>query len=134
MIDAETDIFAYVSEKAREAFPNLYLTGEYVRSPSSFPCVSLIEMDNAALQDTQTSENTENHVTVLYELNVYSNKAKGKKAECKKIASFFSDLLTQLNFTRILLEPVPNQNDATIYRILGRFRAVISQDKTIYRR
>ena len=39
-----------------------------------------------------------------------------------------------LNFTRTMLEPVPNQDDATIYRMLGRYRAVISKEKTIYRR
>lgn len=138
MIDMEDDIFDEVSEKVYAAFgkncPNLLIMSEYVKSPSSFPFVSIVEIDNATFRNTQTSEGNENHVAVTYEVNVYSNKASGKKAECKELAAFVDDLLLKLNFTRMMLEPVPNQNDATIYRMLGRYRAVISKNKTIYRR
>ncbi len=134
MIDIENAIFNEVSEKVREKFPKIFMAGEYVKSPSSFPCVSLVEVDNATFCNTQTTEDNENHAAVMYELNVYSNKTKGKKAECKKIVAFIDELMMGLNFTRIMLEPIPNQDNATIYRMLGRYRAVISKNKTIYRR
>ena len=134
MIDVENDVFDEVAKKVRAEFPQIYVTGEYVKSPPSFPCVSLVEIDNATFRNSQTTEGKENHVAVSYELNVYSNKTKGKKAECKKIVAFIDEVLMNLNFTRIMLEPVPNQNDATIYRMLGRYRAVVSQNKTIFRR
>ena len=134
MIDMETEIFNEVSDRVRAKYPNIFMTGEYVKSPSSFPCVSLVEVDNATFRNTQTTEGKENHAAVVYELNVYSNKTKGKKAECKEIAAFIDDLMMGLNFTRTMLEPVPNQDGATIYRMLGRYRAVISKEKTIYRR
>lgn len=134
IIDLEAEIFSEVAKKVRTKFPNIYVTGEYVKSPSSFPCVSLVEVDNATFRNTQTTEGKENHAAVVYELNVYSNKTKGKKAECKEIAAFIDDLMMGLNFTRTMLEPVPNQDGATIYRMLGRYRAVVSKNKTIYRR
>lgn len=134
MIDAESEIFTAVSTKVRAHFSKIFMTGEYVKQPPSFPCVSLVEIDNATLRSTQTQEGQENHVAVTYELNVYSNKTKGKKAECKEIASFVDEILQQMNFTRTLLEPVPNMEDASIYRMLGRYRVVIGQDHTIYRR
>lgn len=134
MIDAESEIFTEVSEKVREKYPKIYMTGEYVRQPPSFPCVSLVEIDNATFRNTQTTEGNENHVAVTYELNVYSNKTKGKKAECKEIASFIDEILSRMNFTRTMLEPVPDQEDATIYRMLGRYRAVIDKNHIIYRR
>ena len=31
-------------------------------------------------------------------------------------------------------EPIPNLEDATIYRMVGRYTAVVSTDKEIYRR
>ena len=93
-----------------------------------------MEVDNATFRNTQTAEGKENHVAVMYELNVYSNRTKGKKAECKEIAAFIDEILMGLNFTRTMLEPVPNQDNATIYRMLGRYRAVISKEETIYRR
>ena len=134
MIDMENEIFNEVSERIRAKYPNLFMTGEYVKSPPSFPCVSLVEADNATFRNSQTSDGKENHAAVMYELNVYSNKTKGKKAECKEIAAFIDDLMMGLNFTRTMLEPVPNQDGATIYRMLGRYRAVISKNRTIYRR
>lgn len=134
MIDIESEIFNHMSEKVRVKFPNIFMTGEYVKSPPSFPCVSLVEVDNATYRKSQTAEGKENHIEAMYELNVYSNKTKGKKAECKEIVAFIDELLTDLNFNRIMLQPVPNQDDVTIYRMLGRYRAVISRDKTIYRR
>lgn len=134
MIDVENDIFSEVARKVRERFTPIYVTGEYVKSPPSFPCVSLVEIDNATFRNSQTTESQENHVAVTYEVNVYSNRTKGKKAECKEIIAFIDEILMSLNFTRIMLEPVPNQNDATIYRMLGRYRAVVSRNKTIFRR
>lgn len=134
MIDIETMIFDNVSKKVRETYPKIFITGEYVKSPSSFPCVSLIETDNQILERTRTSSCTENHVQVMYEVNVYSNKKSGKKAECKKIISSIDEWLTELGFTRTMMNPVPNEEDATIYRMVGRYRAIVSKDNIIYRR
>lgn len=138
MIDIEDDIFDEVSEKVYAAFekkcPDLLMMSEYVKSPSSFPFISLVEIDNATFRNTQSTDGNENHVAVTYELNVYSNKTSGKKTECKALAGFIDEILLGMNFTRTMLEPVPNQDEATIYRMLGRYRAVISKNKTIYRR
>lgn len=134
MIDMETEIFNEVSERVREQYPDIFMTGEYVKTPPSFPCISLVEVDNATFRNSQTTEGQENHAAIMYELNVYSNKTKGKKAECKEIVAFIDEILMGLNFTRLMLEPVPNQDEATIYRMLGRYRAVISKNKTIFRR
>lgn len=134
MIDAEQEIFSEISAKVKAEYPKIFMTGEYVSAPSSFPCVSLVEMDNATFRNTLTQNGQENHVAVTYELNVYSNKKTGKKAECKEIAAFIDELLMERNFTRMLLEPIPNTQDATIYRMLGRYRAVIDKNHIIYRR
>ena len=134
MIDMETETFNEVSARVREKYPNIFMTGEYVKSPPSFPCISLVEVDNATFRNSQTADGQENHVAVMYELNVYSNRTKGKKAECKEISGFIDEILMGLNFTRTMLEPVPNQDNATIYRMLGRYRAVIGKTHTIFRR
>ena len=134
MIDAEQEIFSQISAKVRAKYPKIFMTGEYVSAPSSFPCVSLVEIDNATFRNSQTQSGQENHAAVTYELNVYSNKKTGKKAECKEIAALIDELLMERNFTRMLLEPIPNTQDATIYRMLGRYRAVIDKNHTIYRR
>lgn len=134
MINIEKEVFAHVSEKVRAKYPKIFMTGEYVKSPSSFPCVSLIEMDNQMYQRSQTTDCMENHVVVLYELNVYSNKVKGKKSECKEIASLIDSELMKLGFTRTMLNPIPNMENATIYRMTGRYTAIVAKNNVIYRR
>ena len=134
MINVEKDVFNIVAKAVRKAFPDIYISGEYVKSPSKFPAVSLIEMDNSAYVRTQTSDSVENHAEVMYELNVYSNKTGGKKSECKSIATLIDNELAALGFSRTMLQPIPNMDDATIYRMTGRYRAVVSKDNTIFRR
>lgn len=134
MIDIENEIFSQVSSAVKADFPKIFMTGEYTKTPPSFPCVSLVEIDNSVLRDTSTTTYEENHVAVTYEVNVYSNKTSGKKSECKKIAKVVDEKLANLGFSRMMLQPVPNLEDSTIYRLLGRYRAVIGKDQTIYRR
>ena len=134
MINIETEVFSIISTKVREEYAGIFITGEYVKSPPSFPCVSLLEADNAIYRSTRTTDSMENHAELLYEVNVYSNKTKGKKAECKEIASLIDSELARLGFTRTMLNSIPNEEDATIYRMVGRYKAIISKNNMIYRR
>ena len=134
MINVESEIFSTVESVVRAKYPKIFMTGEYVKSPSSFPCVSLVEISNVVYQNSSSTTVEENHAAVTYEVNVYSNKSKGKKAESREIMNLIDTQLAQIGFTRIMLEPVPNLEDATIYRLLGRYRAVVGVDHTIYRR
>ncbi len=134
MIDIENEIFSTVSKSVKKKYPKAFITGEYVKSPSSFPCISLAEIENIVYEKTQTSQNAENHAMLIYEVNVYSNKVKSKKAECKTIISIIDSEFLKLGFTRTMLTPIPNETDATIYRMVARYRVYVSKDKILYRR
>ena len=134
MIDIEAEVFGIVSSDVRLKYPKVYMTGEYVKSPPSFPCVSLIETDNQVYRNTRDSGCIENHAQIQYEVNVYSNRTSGKKAECKEIISLIDSKMEKLGFTRTFMNTVPNEQDATIYRMIARYRAIVSKNKTIYRR
>lgn len=134
MIDIENQVFDRVAKRVREQFPNIFMTGEYVNSPASFPAVSLVEMDNSIREATMDSGSNENHANVMYEANVYSNKTTGKKSECKAIIALLDNEMTAMGFVRSTLTPVPNEYDSTIYRMVGRYRAAVSTDHKIYRR
>lgn len=134
MIDAESEIFSKVADSVRAVYPTVFMSSEYVRSPSRFPFVSLIEMSNTSYERTQSSGGVENHASLMYEVNVYSNRQRGKKSECKAIAALIDNELAALGFSRTMLQPIPNMDDATIYRMTGRYTAVISKDKKLYRR
>lgn len=134
MIDIENPVFDRVANRVREVFPDIFMTGEYVKSPPSFPAGSLVEMDNATRIETNDSGSNENHANVMYEANVYSNKTTGKKSECKAIMALIDEEMLAMGFSRSTLTPVPNENDSTIYRMVGRYRAAVSSDLKIFRR
>ena len=134
MIDIENEVFTRAATPVWKKYPNAFVSGEYVKTPPSFPAVSIVEMDNLPYEKTQTTESVENHATVTYEVNVYSNLTRGKKAECKAIIALIDEVFAALGFTRTTLNPVPDMNDATIYRMVARYRAVVSKNKMIYRR
>lgn len=134
MIDIENQVFDRVMKAVKKAYPKAYVTGEYVKSPPCFPCVFLSEIDNAVYRLTQDSSNSENHASVAYELSVYSNLKTGKKSECKKIAGIVDDEMSNLGFTRRFLNPIPNLTDTSVYRITGRYTAVVSKNQVVYRR
>lgn len=134
MINVENEIFNIIAVAVRNEYPDAYVVGEYVKSPPRFPFVSIVEIDNTAYDRTQSSGSLENHADVTYEINIYSNKTSGKKSECKAIASLLDNEFATLGFSRTMLQPIPNVDDATIYRMVGRYRGVVSKDFKIFRR
>ena len=131
MIDIEFDIFDTVSKEIKAAHSNVLVISDYVAAPAKFPVVTLVESDNRIL-DRMRTNNIENAVTVMYEANVYSNLSVGKKSEAKDIANTVDAAFNGLGFTRTFRQQIPNVNDATIYRIVCRYEAVIDKNLVIY--
>ena len=134
MIDIENELFTEIATAVRTEFPGAYVVGEYVNAPSKFPAVYIVEQNNTVNKATRDTCGIENYADVMYQVDVYSNKNKGKKAECKAIASFVDGMFAKFGFTRSFLNPVPNIDDGTIYRMTGRWTATVSKDNTVYRR
>ncbi len=134
MIDIENQIFGKISTALRDEFNPIFVSGELVKAPATFPAVYIEERANSAYQRTQDSGSLENHVSLMYEINVYSNKQVGKKSECKAIFAVIDNEFQKIGFTRIMKEPVANLEDGTIYRMVGRYTAVVSVGGIIFRR
>ena len=134
MIDIENELFTKIATAIRTEFPGAYVIGEYVNAPSKFPAVYIVEQDNTVNKATRDTSGIENFADVMYQVDIFSNKNKGKRAECKAIASLVDQQFASLGFTRTFLNPVPNIDDGTIYRMTGRWIATVSKDNEIYRR
>lgn len=131
MIDLEADVFSYVAAKLRSTHSGVWCSGEYIASPAKFPAVTIVEADNRVLESMRTL-NIENAVSVMYEVNVYSNKTSGKKAEAKAVMSTADKAFAEIGFTRTFREQVPNLADATIYRIVARYEGIVDKDLWVY--
>lgn len=127
MIDIENDVFEVVADAVRAEYPDAYITGEYNDSPATFPAVTIFEGDNSIV-DRMRTENIENAASVMYEINVYSNRVNGRKAEAKEISNLIDDVLTSRGFTRMTRTQVPNLANAKIFRIVSRYRAYVGPD------
>lgn len=134
MIDIENQIFNDIATALRDQFEGIFVTGEYIPVLPHFPCATIREYDNYADTETATTSSTENHVIVVFDVNIYSNKTTGRKAECKAIAKVIDEIFVSYNFTRTMLQPIPNELDSTIYRITGRYEAEVDKNEVIYRR
>ena len=65
MINVENEIYTIVATALREQFPGVFVSGEYVTAPASFPAVTLIESDNY-VDVSMSTLNIENAVNVMY--------------------------------------------------------------------
>lgn len=135
MVDIENEVFSTVATALRAEFGGIFVAGEAVAAPSSFPAVTLVEDDNSTYQRSLDSSGQENHAQLMYSCNVYSNKSAGRKTECKAILAVIDAEMFGMGFLRVGSSPmeVSNANGA-IYRMVARYRATISKDKVIYRR
>ena len=131
MIDCENEVYTRIARVLRDKFPGINIAGEYVNAPSSFPHVSITQSDNSVVSEQMTG--SAEMAQVMFEINIYSNKADGRKTECKAIAKVIDDVMFRMNFKRMALTPIRNMEDATIYRIVARYRAM-TDGKYFYRR
>lgn len=132
MIDIESVVFSRVAEKFSSAYPDGSRYGEAVDTPARFPCLTLVESDNATYQRSQDTDLKEHHATLLYDLNIYSNKVSGAKQECKAILSLVDPVIQEMGFTRLFCSQTKNL-DSKIYRVTARYRSVVSEDFRVYR-
>lgn len=133
MNNIENEVFTTVKNKLTTELGSdkVFVTGEYTPTPAFFPCVYITEADN--FNAGFDGCNTEVVTGVMYEVEVFSNKHNGRKAEAKSIMSIVDGVMTPLGFTRTLLQQIPNMADATIFRLTARYTAAVI-DNTIYRR
>ena len=131
MIDCENEVYTRIARVLRDKFPGINIAGEYVNAPSSFPHVSITQSDNSVVSEQMTG--SAEMAQVMFEINIYSNKADGRKTECKAIAKVIDDVMFKMNFKRMALTPITNMEDATIYRIVALYR-VMTDGKYFYRR
>ena len=131
MINIQDDIFKAVKTAVTAVFPSASITNDAMNTPKTYPHVTVVESDNYTYTPMRT-DNVDNYVHLIYDINVYSDKQNGRKAECDSIFSVINDTMTGFNFTRLLARPVPNAEDNRIYRITARYRAICDKEFMIY--
>ena len=131
MIDYSSEIFNEIAELSRAEIDGITVIGEYVTTPSSFPTATIDEVDNRPVN--RDSAKTEKYASVVYRVQVFSNKKAGKRAEARKIFGIIAKRFTELNFTRKSYTTTPDVYNSSVYQITATFGAVIDENGIIYK-
>lgn len=134
MIDFENEIFTAVATAVRSAHSGTTIKSEYVRSPATFPTVSLSEIDNVNVDALVDSSREEKYAGLGYRLQVFSNKESGKKTEAKAIFKTADEILCGMGFRRRTYSTTPEIYNSTIFSITATYEAIASVDGVLYRR
>lgn len=130
MIDIENDVFDFVYPYVSPVVPEGGFKSEYVHNMSEFPCATLIEMENETDTAFRSTADEEDLAILTYEANAYAL----NKQECRDVMAAIDSGMNDLGFTRVSLRFVPNFEDISVYRMVGRYRANADRNKVIYRR
>ena len=131
MIDVENLVIDTIKKALLASqYSNTNVASTYNDTPSEFPCVSVIEMDNYTYRRTQDNDLMEHHTNLMYEVNVYSNKASNSKTEAKAIMEIVDTAFQNIKFTRTFKQPIRNR-DKSVYRIVARYEAVVGEAQII---
>ena len=122
MIECEAKIYTPLRNALVAAYPNIFVTSEPTATQAKFPAVSIVQQDNYMSINKLDNSGAERFATVMFQVDVYSNKASGKKSQCKEIMNVIDTMLYGMNFTRIALTPIPMENEG-YYRLTARYRA-----------
>ena len=121
-------------QRCERKYPKIYMTGEYVKSPPSFPCVSLIETDNQVYRNTRDSGCIENHTQSATRSMSTLTKRVVRRLNVNVIILIDSKM-EALSFHTNPYEPCSQRGRRNGFTNGGsRYRAIVSKNKTIYRR
>ena len=116
-----TNIKVYISDICKNVQSNSS------KSPPGFPALSVEQIDSPdAAMDL---ENSENAVTSVIEIQAFSNK---NITEAKKVINLACDGMRIMGYARTYgPKEVKNVSDTNIYRMVARFKRVVSSIEEI---
>ena len=131
MIDYSTQIFNEVSVRLRSIFSGIRVVGEYVQTPTSFPCVAMDEAQNVPVYLDTSVENK--YARVQYRVQVFSNLENGKRAEARKIYAAVDSIMQAMGLMCKTHTTTPAIYNAEIYSITATYEGVIDKAGVVYR-
>lgn len=132
MINVFNEVYTLLVNALANYDNTIKTSSVYTNTPSSYPFVSLEEIDNSVYQKGSDCCEIENYANVEYEVNVYTQNA-NKKSKADGISQVVDELLKSKGFTRITRNILQDTNETT-YRVIMRYSGVVSKNQVVYRR
>ena len=129
MIDIENLVFNTVFNAVSLVREDAHIGKGYVQTLSEFPYIAVHEVDNAPYQSTDTDDSAENYTRVIYQVDVYSDKAGTARSECKELIALVDGIMQSMKFRRQRLnEPV--NIERTVFHQYARYSAIVKAGVT----
>lgn len=106
------------------------VVGEYIATPSSFPCVMVLQTINSTFKKTLDNSLAPHHARISFQIDVYSNKSSGAKSEVKELFQIVDTAMQGMKFTLENFIMTPNY-DRSITRGTARYSAIVGEGKTV---
>ena len=120
MVDIESSVIDRVVKAFLEQYPNGSYSGEEITAaPTKWPHLNIIEYDNYDTDYARLESST-----VVYDVNVYSNKTSGAKQECRAVLNLVDDAMRTFGKWNRLYARQTKNADSRIYRMSARYRGV----------
>ena len=131
MIDIEALVFSKVLNKVQTVYPTIaYGNNALLAAPTVNPSIHIFEISNTVYTRSQDSK-VENHANIGIQIEAYDN-SPSRRTTVKRIMALADEAMAEINFTRIMLENIPNTPQQQ--RMVGRYRAVVDKDGWVYRK
>lgn len=127
----KNQIFTEIKKAILEKYPKAYVTSERVYSPSQFPCVWVVTIDDYPELKATSLDFGDSQKRLVLEVQAFSNKTSGASAEAEKIVEIATKRFREMQFRCTTSQPVDNQADATIKRYVARYTRFIGEGDTI---
>lgn len=131
MIDNSVEIFNIVASYLRGIYEDIRVVGEYERTPTVFPCVTLDEIANVPVHTDTAKQNK--YAEVTYRVQVFSNKNGGKRSQAREIYNKVDEKLQELGLLCVTYTITPEIYNSEIYSITATHRGVIDRNGMVYR-
>ena len=124
MKDIDAATFTALKSGVKAEYSDALVTGEYVQTVKSFPCVSFLEISNEPFMRSLDLGLNENLTRAEYQIEIYT-RGNGKKKQARTIFALVDEIMSGRGFIRTFAQTVPNFADETGWRLITRYRKTI---------
>lgn len=116
------EVFNAIYDAVVGEFPNADFATHYVNQPANFPHVQVWDESNTVGYNGMNLSGDECFSNVVLHLEIFDNMLDGEGADnVERILFLIDPVLRMQGFRRTYCAPVPNFDDASVYRMVVRY-------------
>lgn len=126
MLDIENLVKDKLITALAVSYPGATVGSGYDEQSARYPYVEVEQIDSVPLRHTMTEPSSENHATLSFEINVYSNRQDTARSECMELMNAVDDAMTEMGFYRYHTNK-PLKRTRTVWRRYARYRGIVER-------